>query len=192
MNEVVQTIEKAGISVQIEVPCEKYESEIQDILNQIEDVSKNQSYLMSSTEKVVICKNVLKSSGTKGSYNVKKGVYAGYADTETKTIYVSVKNYVEDTIEHEMFHQFDSSFGDAPLSSSDEFYNLANENYGSIQAIFNYNRYQTMNTSEFFVALALDYADELESKTLKINFPDIYEYIDKYVSQRIEEKGGQD
>lgn len=183
----LQAVQNTGIEVDIEVSCDTYKTEINEILGQVKSVNKKQPYLISSTEKLVICKDVLKSSGASEFYNVKNGIYAGYSDTSTKTIYVSVQNYIEDTVEHEMFHQFDASFGDANLSDSEEFYELANNSYASIQSIFNYNRYQTMNIHEFFVAVALDYADDLEGPVLKKNFPDIYKYIDKYVSKRIEE-----
>ena len=44
-----------------------------------------------------------------------------------------------------------------------------------------------MDINEFFVAVALDYADELESIALKSNFPEIYDYINGYVEQREKE-----
>lgn len=187
MNKDLQVLQKSGVEIVFEASCTKYKNEIKEILEQVKSVNKNQSYLMSSTKKIIICEDVLKSSGASESYNVKNGVYAGYSDTKDKIIYISVKNYVEDTVEHEMFHQFDASFGDANLSDSEEFYELANKNYDGIQSIFNYSRYQTMNINEFFVALSLDYADKLEGKVLKKNFPDVYEYIDKYVNQRKKE-----
>ena len=86
-----------------------------------------------------------------------------------------------------MFHQFDASFGETYLSETETFYELANENYDRLVTIFGYNKYQTMDINEFFVAVALDYADELEGIALKSNFPEIYDYINGYVEEREKE-----
>lgn len=180
-------MDRYGIEIVLKDDCKKEDKTVKDILKQLDGVKKNQPYLIPSTKKIVICKDVLDSAGAEESFNVKDGIYAGFADIDEKTIYVSSENYIEDTVEHEMFHQFDTSFGETYLSETETFYELANENYDRLVTIFGYNKYQTMDINEFFVAVALDYADELESIALKNNFPEIYDYINRYVGQREKE-----
>lgn len=177
----VLNMDRYGIEIVLKDECKKEDKAVKDILKQLDEVKENQPYLLPSTKKIVICEDVLDSAGAEESFNVKDGIYAGFADIDERTIYVSSENYIEDTVEHEMFHQFDASFGETYLSETETFYELANENYDRLVTIFGYNKYQTMDINEFFVAVALDYADELESIALKSNFPEIYDYINGYV-----------
>lgn len=163
---------------------EKYCYNINRILSQIQSVSKCNSFLFKSVDKIVICEDVLKESNSDEDYHVQKGIYSGLTIPSTKTIYISVKDYSNDSVMHELFHLFDASFGNTNLSETNTFYQMVTVDYDRIQQIFNYNLVSGKNINELFVHLAMDCVEEGDRQVLKQNFPEIYQYINGYIQQR--------
>ena len=163
---------------------EKYCYNINKVLQQISAISKHNSFLFKSVNKIIICKDVLKESNSDEDYHVQKGVYSGLATPQTKTIYISVKDYSDDSVMHELFHLFDASFGKTNLSETNTFYQMASTDYERIQQIFDYKMVSGKNINELFVNLAMDYVEDGDRQVLKQNFPEIYQYINEYIQQR--------
>ena len=181
----ITSLEKTGITIQVKDSAYKYSDGLDEILDQMEDVEKNDAYLYKTVKKVVLCTNPLKASGQKGNYRIKGGTYVGHADSKNRVIYINVKEHSETTVKHELFHEFDSYF-DKPrnLSESDEFLEAGNKYYTKIMRIFDYDTIQGEgNVHEFFVNLCIDYTEKKDSKIIREQFPEIYEFIERYVEE---------
>ena len=181
----ITSLEKTGITIQVKDSAYKYSDGLDEILDQMEDVEKNDAYLYKTVKKVVLCTNPLKASGQKGNYRIKGGAYAGHADSKNRVIYINVKEHSETTVKHELFHEFDSYF-DKPrnLSESDEFLEAGNKYYTKIMRIFDYDTIQGEgNVHEFFVNLCIDYTEKKDSKIIREQFPEIYEFIERHVEE---------
>lgn len=181
----ITSLEKTGITIQVKESAYKYSDGLDEILDQMEDVEKNDAYLYKTVKKVVLCTNPLKASGQKGNYRIKGGTYAGHADSKNRIIYINVKEHSETTVKHELFHEFDSYFDKTRnLSESDEFLEAGNKYYTKIMRIFDYDTIQGEgNVHEFFVNLCIDYTEKKDSKIIRGQFPEIYEFIERYVEE---------
>lgn len=181
----ITALEKTGITIQVKESAYKYSDGLDEILDQMEDVEKNDAYLYKTVKKVVLCTNPLKASGQKGDYRIKGGTYAGHADSKNRVIYINVKEHSETTVKHELFHEFDSYFDKTRnLSESDEFLEAGNKYYTKIMRIFDYDTIQGEgNVHEFFVNLCIDYTEKKDSKIIREQFPEIYEFIERYVEE---------
>lgn len=174
---------KTNIDIRIKETNKDYKKNTEKLLNQIESLYSSNPWLLNNVKRIVICEDVLKETGTSGDYRIKNGTYAGMADIKTNTIYISARDYSEDVVIHESAHMFDASFGDEPLSQNKDFYKMVNENYSSIDTIFDYPDRAKHNINEFFVNLVIDYTEKQDGKVLKQNFPDIYGYIDGFAKK---------
>lgn len=181
----ITTLEKTGITIQVKESAYKYSDGLDEILDQMEDVEKNDAYLYKTVKKVVLCTNPLKASGQKGYYRIKDGTYAGHADSKNRVIYINVKEHSDNTVKHELFHEFDSYFDkNRNLSESDEFVEAGNKYYTKIMAIFDYDTIQGEgNVHEFFVNLCIDYTEKKDRKIIREQFPEVYEFIERYVEE---------
>ena len=181
----ITALEKTGITIQVKESAYKYSDGLDEILDQMEDVEKNDAYLYKTVKKVVLCTNPLKASGQKGDYRIKGGTYAGHADSKNRVIYINVKEHSETTVKHELFHEFDSYFDKTRnLSESDEFLEAGNKYYTKIMRIFDYDTIQGEgNVHEFFVNLCIDYTEKKDSKIIREQFPEIYEFIERHVEE---------
>lgn len=174
---------KTNIDIRIKEAHKEYKENTEKLLDQIESLYNSNPWLLNNVKHIVICEDVLKETGAKGDYRIKNGTYAGMADIKTNTIYISARDYSEDVVIHESAHMFDASFGDELLSQNKDFYKMANENYSSIDTIFDYPDRAKCNINEFFVNLVIDYTEKQDGKVLKQNFPNIYEYIDRFAKK---------
>lgn len=181
----ITALEKTGITIQVKESAYKYSDGLDEILDQMEDVEKNDAYLYKTVKKVVLCTNPLKASGQKGDYRIKGGTYAGHADSKNRVIYINVKEHSETTVKHELFHEFDSYFDKTRnLSESDEFLEAGNKYYTKIMRIFDYDTIQGEgNVHEFFVNLCIDYTEKKDSKIIREQFPEIYEFIERHAEE---------
>lgn len=181
----ITSLEKTGITIQVKESAYKYSGGLDEILYQMEDVEKNDAYLYKTVKKIVLCTNPLKASGQKGNYRIKGGTYAGHADSKNRVIYINVKEHSETTVKHELFHEFDSYFDKTRnLSESDEFLEAGNKYYTKIMRIFDYDTIQGEgNVHEFFVNLCIDYTEKKDSKIIREQFPEIYEFIERHVEE---------
>ena len=181
----ITSLEKTGITIQVKESAYKYSGGLDEILYQMEDVEKNDAYLYKTVKKIVLCTNPLKASGQKGNYRIKGGTYAGHADSKNRVIYINVKEHSETTVKHELFHEFDSYFDKIRnLSESDEFLEAGNKYYTKIMRIFDYDTIQGEgNVHELFVNLCIDYTEKKDSKIIREQFPEIYEFIERYVEE---------
>lgn len=174
---------KTNIDIHVKGTNKEYKENTEKLLDQIESLYSSNPWLLNNVKRIVICEDVLKETGTSGDYRIKNGTYAGMADIKTSTIYISARDYSEDVVIHESTHMFDASFGDEPLSQNKDFYKMVNENYSSIDTIFDYPDRAKHNINEFFVNLVIDYTEKQDGKVLKQNFPDIYGYIDGFAKK---------
>ena len=181
----ITSLEKTGITIQVKESAYKYSGGLDEILYQMEDVEKNDAYLYKTVKKIVLCTNPLKASGQKGNYRIKGGTYAGHADSKNRVIYINVKEHSETTVKHELFHEFDSYFDKTRnLSESDEFLEAGNKYYTKIMRIFDYDTIQGEgNVHELFVNLCIDYTEKKDSKIIREQFPEIYEFIERHVEE---------
>lgn len=174
---------KTNIDIRIKETNKEYKENTEKLLDQIESLYDSNPWLLNNVKRIVICEDVLKETGSNGDYRIKNGTYAGMADIKTNTIYISARDYSEDVVIHESAHMFDASFGDEPLSQNKDFYKMVNENYSSIDTIFDYPDRAKHNINEFFVNLVIDYTEKQDGKVLKQNFPNIYEYINRFAKK---------
>lgn len=174
---------KTNIDIRIKETNKEYKKNTEKLLDQIESLYDSNPWLLNNVKRIVICEDVLKETGSNGDYRIKNGTYAGMADIKTNTIYISARDYSEDVVIHESAHMFDASFGDELLSQNKDFYKMVNENYSSIDTIFNYPDWAKHNINEFFVNLVIDYTEKQDGKVLKQNFPNIYEYINGFAKK---------
>lgn len=186
MNEdrrVEELATKTNIDIRVKEANKEHKENTDKLLDQIESLYSSNPWLLNNVKRIVICEDVLKETGTSGDYRIKTGTYAGMADIKTNTIYISARDYSEDVVIHESAHMFDASFGDELLSQNKDFYKMVNENYSSIDTIFDYPDRAKHDINEFFVNLVIDYTEKQDGKVLKQNFPDIYEYIDGFAKK---------
>lgn len=186
MNEdrrVEELATKTNIDIRVKEANKEHKENTDKLLDQIESLYSSNPWLLNNVKRIVICEDVLKETGTGGDYRIKNGTYAGMADIKTNTIYISARDYSEDVVIHESAHMFDASFGDELLSQNKDFYKMVNENYSSIDTIFDYPDRAKHNINEFFVNLVIDYTKKQDGKVLKQNFPDIYGYIDGFAKK---------
>ena len=174
---------KTNIDIRVKKTDKEYKENTGKLLDQIESLYDSNPWLLNNVKRIVICEDVLKETGSNGDYRIKNGTYAGMADIKTNTIYISARDYSEDVVIHESAHMFDASFGDELLSQNKDFYKMVNENYSSIDTIFDYPDRAKHNINEFFVNLVIDYTEKQDGKVLKQNFPDIYEYINGFAKK---------
>lgn len=174
---------KTNIDIHVKGTNKEYKENTDKLLDQIESLYSSNPWLLNNVKRIVICEDVLKETGSNGDYRIKNGTYAGMADIKTNIIYISARDYSEDVVIHESAHMFDASFGDEPLSQNKDFYKMVNENYSSIDTIFDYPDRAKHNINEFFVNLVIDYTEKQDGKVLKQNFPNIYEYINGFAKK---------
>ena len=174
---------KTNIDIHVKGTNKEYNENTDKLLDQIESLYDSNPWLLNNVKHIVICKDVLKETGSNGDYRIKNGTYAGMANIKTNTIYISARDYSEDVVIHESAHMFDASFGNELLSQNKDFYKMVNENYSSINTIFDYPDRAKHNINEFFVNLVIDYTEKQDGKVLKQNFPNIYEYINGFAKK---------
>lgn len=181
----INALENSHLKITVKESAYKYPDGLDEILDQMEDVQKNYSSLYSTTKEVVLCTNPLTASGSTGNYRIKGGVYSGHADSDSRVIYINVKSHSDTTVKHELFHEFDTYFDkNNRLSESDEFLEIGNEVYSRMMRIFGYDTIQGQgNAREFFVDVCIDYTEKKDSKILKEQFPEVYEYLDRYMTE---------
>lgn len=174
---------KTNIDIHVKETNKEYKENTNKLLDQIESLYDSNPWLLNNVKHIVICEDVLKETGSNGDYRIKNGTYAGMANIKTNTIYISARDYSEDVVIHESAHMFDASFGNELLSQNKDFYKMVNENYSSINTIFDYPDRAKHNINEFFVNLVIDYTGKQDGKVLKQNFPNIYEYINGFAKK---------
>lgn len=174
---------KTNIDIHVKGTNKEYKENTGKLLDQIESLYDSNPWLLNNVKHIVICEDVLKETGSNGDYRIKNGTYAGMANIKTNTIYISARDYSEDVVIHESAHMFDASFGNELLSQNKDFYKMVNENYSSINTIFDYPDRAKHNINEFFVNLVIDYTEKQDGKVLKQNFPNIYEYINGFAKK---------